>query len=119
KQEEYLKDIYASGTHLLSLINDILDLSKIEAGRMELELTDFHLPTALDSALTLVRERAGRRGIALQMNVDSRLGQIQADERKVRQVVLNLLSNALKFPPHAGRIQAPPLPQDRTVDAPV
>ena len=91
KQEEYLKDIYASGTHLLSLINDILDLSKIEAGRMELELTDFHLPTALDSALTLVRERAGRRSIALYMNVDSRLGQIQADERKVRQVVLNLL----------------------------
>src|SRR5262249_51124885 len=90
KQEEYSKDIHASGQHLLSLINDILDLSKIEAGRMELELTDFHLPTALDSALTLVRERAGRRGITLQMNVDSRLGQIQADERKVRQVVLNL-----------------------------
>jgi two-component system, NtrC family, sensor kinase len=59
KQEEYLKDIHASGQHLLSLINDILDLSKIEAGRMELELTDFHLPTALDNALTLVRERAG------------------------------------------------------------
>ena len=64
KQEEYLKDIHASGQHLLSLINDILDLSKIEAGRMELELTDFHLPTAIDNALTLVRERAGRRGIA-------------------------------------------------------
>src|SRR5262245_6718766 len=93
KQEEYLKDIYASGTHLLSLINDILDLSKIEAGRMELELSDFHLPTALDSALTLVRERAGRRSIALHTNIDTRLGQIQADERKVRQVVLNLLSN--------------------------
>jgi signal transduction histidine kinase len=91
KQEEYLKDIHASGEHLLSLINDILDLSKIEAGRMELELSEFDLPTALDSALTLVRERAGRRGIALHMNVDSRLGQIQADERKVRQVVLNLL----------------------------
>jgi len=60
KQEEYLKDIYASGTHLLSLINDILDLSKIEAGRMELELTDFDLPTAIDNALMLVRERAGR-----------------------------------------------------------
>src|SRR4029453_17390338 len=69
KQEEYSKDIHASGQHLLSLINDILDLSKIEAGRMELERTDFHLPTALDSAMTLVRERAGRRGIALQMNV--------------------------------------------------
>ena len=68
KQEEYLKDIYASGTHLLSLIDDILDLSKIEAGRMELELSDFHLPTALDSALTLVRERAGRRGITLHLS---------------------------------------------------
>jgi signal transduction histidine kinase len=61
KQEEYLKDIHASGQHLLSLINDILDLSKIEAGRMELELTDFDLPTAIDNALTLVRERAARR----------------------------------------------------------
>ena len=112
KQEEYLKDIYASGTHLLSLINDILDLSKIEAGRMELELTDFHLPTALDSALTLVRERAGRRGIALHMNVDNRLGQIQADERKVRQVVLNLLSNAIKFTPEGGQIEVGAAPKD-------
>jgi signal transduction histidine kinase len=116
KQEEYLKDIYASGTHLLSLINDILDLSKIEAGRMELELTDFDLPTALDSALTLVRERAGRRGIALQMNVDGRLGQIQADERKVRQVVLNLLSNAIKFTPEGGRIEVAALPKDGLVE---
>src|SRR4029450_9496193 len=97
KQEEYLKDIYASGTHLLSLINDILDLSKIEAGRMDLELTDFHLPTAIDNALMLVRERAGRRSIALHTSIDNRFGHIQADERKVRQVVLNLLSNAIKF----------------------
>jgi signal transduction histidine kinase len=104
KQEEYLKDIHASGQHLLSLINDILDLSKIEAGRMELELSDFNLPAALDSALTLVRERAGRHGIALQMTVDERLGQIRADERKIRQVVLNLLSNAIKFTPDGGRI---------------
>jgi two-component system, NtrC family, sensor kinase len=119
KQEEYLKDIYSSGTHLLSLINDILDLSKIEAGRMELELTDFDLPTALDSALTLVRERAGRRGIALHMNVDSRLGQIQADERKVRQVVLNLLSNAIKFTPEGGRIEVRAAPVDASVEVSV
>jgi len=104
KQEEYLKDIHASGAHLLSLINDILDLSKIEAGRMELELTDFDLPAAIENALMLVRERAGRRSIALQASIDDRLGQIQADERKVRQVILNLLSNAIKFTPEGGRI---------------
>jgi two-component system, NtrC family, sensor kinase len=105
KQEEYLKDIYASGTHLLSLINDILDLSKIEAGRMELELTDFHLPHAIENALTLVRERAGRRGIALNHSVDERLGEIRGDERKVKQLLLNLLSNALKFTPEGGRVE--------------
>jgi GAF domain-containing protein len=119
KQEEYLKDIYASGTHLLSLINDILDLSKIEAGRMELELTDFHLPTALNNALTLVRERAGRRSIALLTNIDDRLGQIQADERKVRQVILNLLSNAIKFTPDGGRIEVAAVPKDGLVEVSV
>jgi class 3 adenylate cyclase len=105
KQEEYLKDIYASGTHLLSLINDILDLSKIEAGRMELELTDFHLPQAIENALTLVRERAGRRGITLAHTMDERLGDIRGDERKIKQVLLNLLSNAIKFTPEAGRVE--------------
>ena len=119
KQEEYLKDIYASGMHLLSLINDILDLSKIEAGRMELELMDFDLPTALDSALTLVRERAARRGISLDSNVDERLGQIQADERKIRQVVLNLLSNAIKFTPEGGRIEVGAVPRDGSVEVSV
>jgi signal transduction histidine kinase len=119
KQEEYSKDIHASGQHLLSLINDILDLSKIEAGRMELELSDFHLPTALDSALTLVRERAGRRSIALQLSVDERLGQIQADERKVRQVVLNLLSNAIKFTPEGGRIEVLAAPKGGVVEVSV
>jgi signal transduction histidine kinase len=104
KQEEYLKDIHASGQHLLSLINDILDLSKIEAGRMELDLTEFDLPAAIENALMLVRERAGRRAIALQTSIDGRLGAVQADERKVRQVVLNLLSNAIKFTPEGGRI---------------
>src|SRR5262245_6475854 len=119
KQDEYSKDIHASGQHLLSLINDILDLSKIEAGRMELELSDFHLPTALDSALTLVRERAGRRSIALHTNDDNRLGQIQADERKVRQVVLNLLSNAIKFTPEGGRIEIGAMPKGGLVEVSV
>jgi len=119
KQEEYLKDIHASGTHLLSLINDILDLSKIEAGRMELELTDFDLPQAIDSALTFVRERAARRGITLESTVDARLGQIQADERKFRQVVLNLLSNAIKFTPEGGRIEVGAVPKDGLVEVSV
>ncbi len=107
------------GHHLPSLINDILDLSKIEAGRMELELTDFDLPTALDNALSLVRERAGRRGIALQTSVDERLGQIRADERKIRQVVFNLLSNAIKFTPEGGRIEVPHGPDRQHPGAPL
>src|SRR5499433_741786 len=119
KQEEYLEDIYASGTHLLSLINDILDLSKIEAGRMELELTAFDLPTAIENALMLVRERAGRRSIVLHTNIDTRLGQIQADERKVRQVVLNLLSNAIKFTPEGGRIDVAAVPKVGSVEVSV
>jgi signal transduction histidine kinase len=119
KQEEYSKDINASGQHLLSLINDILDLSKIEAGRMELELSDFHLSTALDSALTLVRERAGRRSIALHLSVDERLGQMRGDERKVRQVVLNLLSNAIKFTPEGGRIEVAAVAKDGLVEVSV
>ena len=104
KQEEYLKDIYASGQHLLSLINDILDLSKIEAGRMELVPAPFHLPTALENAVTLVRERAARHGITLELDLDPRLGELVGDERKVKQVLLNLLSNAVKFTPEGGRI---------------
>jgi len=104
KQTEYLEDILESGRHLLSLINDILDLSKIEAGRMELEATDFDLPSAIDNALILVRERASRRGITLGRTIDERLGTIVGDERKVKQVLLNLLSNALKFTPEGGRI---------------
>jgi GAF domain-containing protein len=112
KQDEYLRDIYASGQHLLSLINDILDLSKIEAGRMELEVTDFDLPSAIDNALILVRERASRRGITLGRDVDERLGQIRGDERKVKQVLLNLLSNALKFTPEGGRIDVSAVEHD-------
>jgi signal transduction histidine kinase len=104
KQEEYLNDILSSGKHLLSLINDILDLSKIEAGRMELEAQAFDLPSALDNALTLIRERAARHSIGLDVHVDPRIGEVVADERKVKQVLLNLLSNAVKFTPEGGTI---------------
>ena len=104
KQAEYVHDIHESGRHLLDLINDILDLSKIEAGRMELDPSTFDLPDSLRSALTLVRERATRHGIALSLEVADGVGTIVADERKVRQVVLNLLSNAVKFTPDGGRV---------------
>ena len=104
KQAEYISDILQSGQHLLSLINDILDLSKIEAGRMELELSDFDLPSSIENTLTLVREGAVRRGIELGHTVDEHLGMVRADERRVKQVLLNLLSNALKFTPEGGRI---------------
>jgi PAS domain S-box-containing protein len=119
KQDEYLNDIHASGQHLLSLINDILDLSKIEAGRMELELTDFHLPQAIENALTLVRERAGRRGIALAHTMYERLGEIRGDERKVKQVLLNLLSNAIKFTREGGRIEVRAVPVDGSIEVSV
>ncbi|HTK93581.1 MAG TPA: GAF domain-containing protein [Verrucomicrobiae bacterium] len=104
KQEEYLQDILSSGRHLLSLINDILDLAKIEAGRMELEAGDFDLPQAIDNTLVLIRERALRRGITVERTVDPALGEIRGDERKIKQVMLNLLSNAVKFTPEGGRI---------------
>ena len=104
KQEEYLNDILSSGKHLLSLINDILDLSKIEAGRMELESQPFDLPAALDNALTLIRERAARHGLRLEVTVDPGLGEVKGEERRVKQVLLNLLSNAVKFTPEGGKI---------------
>ena len=104
KQLQYLKTIHASGQHLLSLINDILDLAKIEAGRMELELSTFNLGAALDNALTLIKERAGRHGVALELQCPPDLREWTADERKFKQVMLNLLSNAVKFTPHGGKI---------------
>ncbi len=104
KQAEYVGDITESGKHLLSLINEILDLSKIEAGRMELDLAEFDIATTIDSTLSLVRERAQRRNITLRCTVDDQVTTIHADERKVKQVLLNLLSNALKFTPEGGAI---------------
>jgi GAF domain-containing protein len=104
KQAEYTDDILSSGRHLLSLINEILDLSKVEAGRMELELSKFDLPLAIENARTFVRERATKHGINLDVTVDERLGDYVGDERKIKQILLNLLSNAVKFTPEGGRI---------------
>ena len=104
KQAEYTSDILTSGQHLLSLINEILDLSKVEAGRMELEVAPFDLPLAIDNARTFVRERAVKHGITLDIDVDDRLGEYVGDERKIKQILLNLLSNAVKFTPEGGRI---------------
>jgi signal transduction histidine kinase len=104
KQDDYLKDIHSSGKHLLQLINDILDLSKVEAGRMELEPSTFDVPMAIANAMTLIRERAQKHEIALGIDADPNLGEITADERKFKQILLNLLSNAVKFTPDGGRI---------------
>ena len=105
KQEEYLDDILASGRHLLSLINDILDLAKIEAGRMELDLDDFDVAQAIDNAVVLVRERATRKSLVLDTALAPALGSVRGDQRKIKQILLNLLSNAVKFTPEGGRIE--------------
>jgi signal transduction histidine kinase len=104
KQADYLQDILDSGRHQLTLVNDILDLSKVEAGRMELELSSFSLNETINSCVAMLRERASRRGIALEVESDKGIGAIEADQRKVKQVLFNLLSNAVKFTPEGGRI---------------
>jgi len=110
KQEEYIKDIHTSGHHLLSLINDILDLSKVEAGRMDLNPSSFDVPLVIDDALTLVRERANKNGVKLSSQVDSNIDEFTGDERMVKQILLNLLSNAIKFTPGGGRVEVNAMP---------
>ncbi len=105
KQVEYLSDILEAGKHLLSLINDVLDLSKIEAGRMELQRTTFSLRETLQNGVTMVRERATRHRITLTLDVAPDVDLIEADERKVKQTIFNLLSNAVKFTPDGGRVE--------------
>jgi signal transduction histidine kinase len=104
KQDEYVNDILTSGQHLLSLINDILDISKVEAGRMELESAPFDLVEALESGLSMVRERAVRGGVTLSLDERPAVTTLEADERKIKQVIYNLLSNAVKFTPPGGRV---------------
>jgi len=105
KQDEYLDDILSSADHLLSLINDILDLSKVEAGQVELEVAAFSLREALERGIVMVRERATKNGIALQLELDPSVDLVDGDERRIRQVVFNLLSNAVKFTPEGGRVE--------------
>jgi len=105
KQAEYIADIHTSGRHLLALINDILDLSKIEAGRMELQVSRFALSDVLENAVALARERATRQGISLGLEVDPSAGVVDADERKIKQVLFNLLTNALKFTARGGHVE--------------
>jgi signal transduction histidine kinase len=104
EQREYIADIHASGLHLLALINDVLDLSKIEAGQLDLERSDFSVPDTVASAVALVRQRALQKNLALQVDVAPTLGLWHADERRFKQVLLNLLSNAVKFTPDGGRV---------------
>ena len=104
QQLVYVEDVLEAGRHLLSLINDILDLSKVEAGKMELDLSVFSLRQALESGLTMHLERAAGAGVALGLRLDPDEITIEADERKLRQVVFNLLSNAVKFTPAGGRV---------------
>ena len=103
-QVEYLGDVLSSSRHLLSLINDILDLSKVEAGKMELELTDIHLLSLFNRSLKMVREKALKHQIQFSMKIEDNLDTILADERKLKQVLYNLLSNATKFTPDGGNI---------------
>jgi signal transduction histidine kinase len=104
KQKEFAADIRDSGRHLLGLINDILDLSKIEAGRMELDVARFNVPTAMDNALILVHGRADRHGIHLAQEIAPEVADYEGDERKFKQIMLNLLTNAVKFTPEGGTV---------------
>jgi signal transduction histidine kinase/ActR/RegA family two-component response regulator len=119
RQEEYLRDIWNSGKHLLQLLSEILDLSKVEAGRMELETEQFSVGDAIDYAVSMVRERADRRGLQLIVNVDDGLGVVEADELRFKQVVLNLLSNAVKFTPEGGVVTVAATQSDETVSVTV
>jgi signal transduction histidine kinase len=104
KQDEYLDDILSSADHLLGVINDILDLSKVEAGQVELERAPFDLHSALEAGVTMVRERAVEKGVNVSLGRSDGMGAVEADERRIRQVVFNLLSNAVKFTPPGGQV---------------
>ena len=104
QQTEYIQDIRDAGRHQLDLVNDVLDLSKVEAGRMELELTEFSLAALVADACALLRERASQKGLRLVVAIDETIGSITADQRKIKQVLVNLIVNAIKFTPSGGSV---------------
>jgi signal transduction histidine kinase/DNA-binding response OmpR family regulator len=104
EQKEPVNDIYNSGKHLLTLINDILDLSKVEAGKVELVLEDTDLPILLSDALSIVKERAMKHSITLNSEIRKEIGKVKIDSVRVKQIVYNLLSNAVKFTPDKGKV---------------
>ena len=104
RQEEYLRDIHSSGRHLLELLNEILDLSKVEAGRMELAYSTVELAPLLEHTASMLRERAGLHGIDLRVDVDPGASTVYADELRLKQVVLNLMTNAVKFTGDGGSV---------------
>ncbi|MDO8281821.1 MAG: GAF domain-containing protein [Thermodesulfovibrionia bacterium] len=104
QQKEFSTDIKDSGRHLLSLINDILDLSKVEAGKMELEPSEFDLRALIERSLVMFKEKAMKHAIKLTSEVNENIGNITADERKIKQIIFNLLSNSMKFTPDGGSV---------------
>ena len=105
RQDEYVHDIWNSGRHLLELLNEILDLSKVEAGQMALEPSTFRVEQALEYVVSMVRERAAKHGIAVSVGIGDDVDTLEADELRFKQVLLNLLSNAVKFTPDGGSVQ--------------
>jgi len=103
-QEDYLTDVLDSSKHLLSLINDILDLSRVESGRTTLDITVFSLPELIESSLKIIREKARKRNIQLTFSVDNISDETTGDMRKYKQVLYNLLANAVKFTPEGGNV---------------
>ena len=115
KQEEYLDDILSSGNHLLSLINDVLDLSKVEAGQVELEVASLSLREALERGVVMVREPATKHGVRLSLELEPGVDLVEGDERRLRQVIFNLLSNAVKFTPEGGEVVVATASRDHEV----
>ncbi len=116
KQEEFLNDVLQSGRHLLALINEILDLSKVEAGKMELNLSLVFLRPLVNNSLIMIKEKALKQRLKLHAEITDQVESIQADERKLKQVLYNLLSNAVKFTPPGGTIDVRISPENGVPD---